>query len=158
MSGVLVTPTSSVAGVSTGVRTSLGMALISTSHGSVASDFLTPHSVSRSSRVSALSVTGSLRIMVGMTGAVSTGTVAGTGTLFETIVGVATLGLHPGDKSLLSLDIINSVLVLVGVESPVYTWYTSRIMALSPVTVSASPVTSGPCVMLMSDVEISVGP
>lgn len=86
---------------------------------------------------------GILRIITVITGTVSTGTGDVSGTLVFHIVGVTTLGVHPGDKSLLTSDIIASVLSTVGVDSPLYTCHTSHIITLSTSSLSASHSTTG---------------
>lgn len=57
---------------------------------------------------------------------------------------MTTLGVHPGDKALLSLDIITSVLLAMDILSPIYTCHPTTIIALLSATIPTTPITVGP--------------
>lgn len=59
-------------------------------------------------------------------------------------VGVTTLGVHPGDKTLLPLDIMAPVVLAMDMFSPMYTWHTSHMIAFLTTAISTAPSTVGP--------------
>lgn len=56
---------------------------------------------------------------------------------------MTTLGVHPGDKTLLSLDMITSVLLAMDIFSPKYTCHTTTIITFLTPTMSATPMAVG---------------
>lgn len=57
---------------------------------------------------------------------------------------MTTLGVHPGDKALLPLEIITPVVLAIDIFSPCYTCHTTTIMTFLSATISTTPIAVGP--------------
>lgn len=137
-----MTPTPPPTGTSTSSRTVSGITLIPTHTVPEVANGKPPHVTAPAAVLATGTSTGSLSIMVVIPGAVPTGASLVPGSLDVTMVGVATLGVPPGDKTLLPLDIINSVLLIAKADPPEYTKITVRIMTFLPTTLPVTPVAS----------------